>query len=131
MFLAAGVAAAGTPLFGQGSPVLGAWNTTANTPMGELKSTITFSRTGDAYAVDIKDQPMAAGAGAPPADATPPPTTLSDVKVDGSTFSFKRTIESPQGTIALDYSGSVDGDALTAKAHSDFGDVDITGTRAQ
>ena len=85
----------------------------------------------DAYAVDIKDQPMAAGAGAPPADATPPPTTLSDVKVDGSTFSFKRTIESPQGTIALDYSGSVDGDALTAKAHSDFGDVDITGTRAQ
>src|SRR5689334_16562026 len=102
------------PAFAQSSPVLGSWETTATTPIGELKSTFTFSGTAGSYAIDIKDQPMEGGPGGE-AGAAPPEQVVSDLKIEGSSFSFKRTIQSPQGAIALTYSGTVNGDSLTAK----------------
>ena len=117
-----------SPAYAQSSPVLGSWSTTANTPIGELKSTMTFSDGAGGPSVQIEDQPMEGGAGGPGAGGTPE-QTFSDVKIDGNAFSFKRTIQSPQGEFALSYSGTVDGDSLTATANSDFGAVDITGAR--
>ena len=115
------------PAFAQASPVLGSWETTATTPIGELKSTFTFSGAAGSYAVDIKDQPMDGA----PAGGDAPEQVISDLKIEGSAFSFKRVIQTPQGAIALTYSGTVNGESLAAKASSDFGDIDIAGTKAR
>ena len=57
------------------------------------------------------------------------PSTISDVVVDGAKFSFKRKLTTPQGEMNLTYTGTVDGDALTAEVGSDFGPITMTGTR--
>ena len=57
------------------------------------------------------------------------PSTISDVVVDGPKFAFKRKLTTPQGEIQLTYTGTVDGNALTADVGSDFGPMKMTGTR--
>jgi hypothetical protein len=119
-----------TPALAAGSPVIGSWTIATQTQMGTFKATMTVSKGADgAYTVDIKDQPMEGGAGGPPGGGAPPTMTISDVKVDGSDFSFTRSIASDQFSMDLKYKGTVDGDKLSATASSDFGDSDVTGSR--
>lgn len=113
------------PALAQASPVLGSWETVLDTPVGELKSTMTFAQQSGAYTVDIKDAPMPGA----PEGAAPAPSAVSEVMVNGAKFSFKRSLETPQGAIALTYTGTVDGNALTGEANSDFGAVPMKGTR--
>ena len=114
------------PAMAQDSPFVGVWNTQAVTDFGTFASTVTVAHQGGAYTVAIVDVPPAGGE-APPAMAS----TISDVAVDGTTFSFKRNMETPQGAMELVYTGSVAGDALTAQVASSFGNIPVTGTRAQ
>ena len=126
----AGAALLSTPALAADSPVVGSWAIATKTQMGTFKATMTVSEGADgAYAVDIKDQPMEGGAGGPPGGGPPPTMTISDVQVDGADFSFTRSIKSDQFSMDLKYKGAVDGDKLTAKASSNFGDSDVTGTR--
>lgn len=108
------------------SPTVGTWDIVAETQMGKFESTMTVAEAGGAYTVDIQDKP----ATAPDGSVQPAmPSKVSDVKVDGNAFSFKRTIDFQGQSIALSYAGTVDGDKLTATANSDFGPTPITGTR--
>jgi hypothetical protein len=77
--------------------------------------------------VTMVDQAPAEGAQAMP----PMESTISDVHVDGNTFTFKRSLTTPQGPMELAYNGTVTGDALTAQVASSFGNIPVTGTRAQ
>lgn len=114
------------PAFAAGSAAVGTWDIVAETQMGKFESTMTVAEAGGAYAVDIQDKP----ATGPDGSAMPAmPSKVSDVKVEGNAFSFKRTIDFQGQAIALSYSGTVDGDKLTATANSDFGPTPITGTR--
>ena len=114
------------PAFAADSPVVGVWDIAAETQMGKFESTMTVAEAGGAYTVDIKDKPATGPDGA----AMPAmPSTISDVKVDGASFAFNRKIDIQGQSIALAYSGTVDGDTLTATANSDFGPTPITGTR--
>lgn len=124
---ALGTALLVTPATAQDSPVIGVWNTEARTDFGTFVSTVTVAHEAGAYTVTIVDTlPPGAGAGMPVM-----PSTVSNVSVDGANFSFKRSLESPQGAMELTYSGSVAGDALTAEVASAFGNIPVTGTRAQ
>ncbi|TIX51020.1 hypothetical protein [Alteraurantiacibacter aquimixticola] len=127
--LAFGGALAATPAAAQETPVLGAWNTEAVTDFGTFAAVLTVAEAEDGYTVTMVDQAPAGGAGAAP----PPPmeSTISDVVVDGNSFSFKRSMTTPQGPMDLSYTGSVEGDALTAQVASDFGNIPVTGTRAE
>ena len=50
--------------------------------------------------------------------------------VDGAQFSFKRKLTTPQGDMTLSYTGTVDGDKLTAEVDTgQFGKIPVTGTR--
>jgi hypothetical protein len=131
--LAASCLTFGSPASAQSSPVIGSWETVADTPIGKLSSRVTFAKSGDAYTVNIKDAPIAPPEGAPPGAAAgpPPESKISDVVVSGNDFSFKRSLTTDQGPMVLTYAGKVDGNKLTAQATSDFGDVPITGSRAQ
>jgi hypothetical protein len=116
-------ALAGAPALAQSA--VGDWAISVETPNGTFESVMMISNTGDAYAVEFDDPPPPGT----PADAPPMESTVSDVVVDGSSFSFKRVLTTPQGPFELTYTGTVDGDSLTGSATSAFGDVPITGTR--
>jgi hypothetical protein len=115
------------PAFAADSPAVGSWDIVADTQMGQFESTMIVADSGDGYTVDIEDKPMTGpGGSAMPAM----PSTISDVKVDGANFSFKRTIDFQGQALVLSYTGSVEGDTLTATANSDFGPTPVTGKRS-
>ena len=118
----ASAAVMAAPAYAQSSPVLGSWDTEAVTDFGTFKATLTVTEANGAYAIEMKDVP---GEGAPP----PAASTISDVTVNGANFSFKRTIDFQGQPIVLNYTGTVDGNALTATANSDFGSIPVKGTR--
>jgi hypothetical protein len=124
--LAAAASLFAAPALAADSPVAGTWAIVADTQMGKFESTMTVAEAGDAYTVAIVDKPMNGPDGQPmPAMAS----TISEVKVEGNSFTFKRTIDFQGQAIALSYAGTVDGNNLTATANSDFGPTPITGTR--
>jgi hypothetical protein len=124
---ALGSALLAAPVMAQDSPVIGVWNTEARTDFGTFVSTVTVAHDGGAYTVTIVDTPPPGAGEGMPALAS----TVTDVTVDGANFSFKRNLESPQGAMVLTYNGSVAGDALTAEVASAFGNIPVTGTRAE
>ncbi|MBO9518415.1 MAG: hypothetical protein J7493_10135 [Porphyrobacter sp.] len=114
------------PAFAADSPVVGTWATEAVTDFGTFKSTLTVAEVGGGYQIDIKDVPLEGAPPAPPA----PPGAISDVVVDGAKFSFKRKLAGPQGEMQFAYTGTVEGDKLTAEVDTgQFGKIPVTGTR--
>jgi hypothetical protein len=116
---------AAAPVFAADSPVAGTWATEAKSDFGTFKSTWTVAEAAGAYTIDVKDAPMEGA----PADAPPPKSTISEVKVDGNTLTFNRELVMGDMTIKLSYKVTADGNTLTGQTHSDFGDIPITGTR--
>ncbi len=119
------------PAMAQDSAVVGTWDTESVTDFGTFASTMTVSEGANGYMIAIVDAPMPAPGGGGP-EAAPPPmeSTISDVMVEGDSFSFTRNMTTPQGPMELAYTGSVDGDALTGQVVSSFGPIPMTGTRA-
>ena len=120
--LAATAAVIAVPAYAQSSPVLGSWDTEAVTDFGTFKATLTVTEANGAYAIAMTDVPAE---GAPPPGAS----SISEVTVNGADFAFKRTIDFQGQPIVLNYTGKVDGNALTATAASDFGAMPVKGTR--
>ena len=124
--LALGASLVAAPALAADSPVVGTWNTEAVTDFGTFKATMTVAEANGTYTVDIKDVPIE---GAPPAPPSPP-GAITDVVVDGAKISFKRKLTTPQGEMMMTYTGTVDGDKLTAEVDvGEFGKVPVTGTR--
>lgn len=111
-----------SPAFAQSSPVVGDWAVVVETPQGNFETTMMVEEEAGAYSVSFDD---------PPNPNFPPPESdeITNVVVEGGSFSFTRTLSSPQGPFELSYSGMVDGDSLTGEANSAFGPVPITATR--
>ena len=124
--LAAGASLMAVPALAADSPVVGTWNTEAVTDFGTFKATMTVAEANGTYTVDMKDVPLE---GAPPAPPSPP-GAITDVVVDGAKISFKRKLTTPQGEMTMTYTGTVEGDKLTAEADiGEFGKIPVTGTR--
>lgn len=124
--LAAGASFTAVPALAAGSPVVGTWATVAEAQGQKFESTMTVAETGGAYTVEFKDKPMTG----PDGSAMPPmESKISDVKVDGASFSFKRTLAFGDMPMELAYSGKVDGNAMTAEVSSPMGAIPVTGTR--
>lgn len=113
------------PAMAEDSPVVGSWDTVAKTDFGNFQAVMAFAATAEGYTVEITDVPPEGAPAGPPMEST-----VSDLVVDGGSFSFKRQLTTPQGPMELTYTGSVEGDALTAEANSAFGAIPVTGTRA-
>jgi hypothetical protein len=114
------------PAYAQSSPAIGAWDTEAVTDFGTFKAELTIAQSGGGYTVAMVDAPQTGPDGQP---APTPASTISDVSVNGANFSFKRTIDFQGQAIVLTYTGTVDGNAMTATANSDFGAIPVKGTR--
>lgn len=111
----------GAPALAQASPVIGSWTLAAETPQGRLETTVTFLESGGTYSVDLESPVIP--------DVPRPAETITDIVIDGNSFSFKRTVTMPQGPIEITYAGTVDGDALSGEASTATGGMAITGTR--
>jgi len=127
--LVAGSTLVAVPAYAESSPVVGTWNTQAVTDFGTFKSKMIVTEANGAYTVEMQDVPPE---GAPPAEGGGGMTAgvITEVVVDGTNFSFKRKMTTPQGEMNLSYAGNVDGDNLTAEVDTgQFGKLPVTGTR--
>ncbi len=114
------------PAYAQSSPAVGTWATESVTDFGTFKADLTIAQSGASYTVAMVDEPRTGPDGAP---APTMASTFSDVTVNGANFAFKRTIDFQGQAMVLSYTGSVDGNTLTATANSDFGAIPVKGTR--
>src|SRR5690606_42094214 len=122
--LAVGATLLSAPARAHSSPVVGKWATAVESDFGKFEALMTVAQEGSSYTVEIQDvQPDGAqGPG-------PMPGKITDVVIDGSKFSFKRQLTTPQGELSLNYTGSVEGDTLNGEVGSDFGSMKLAGTR--
>lgn len=124
--LAAAAPLLAVPALAADSPVVGTWATAADVQGQKFESTMTVAEADGGYTIELKDQPMTG----PDGQAMPPmQSTISDVKVDGASFSFKRTLAFGDMPMELAYSGTVEGDTLSAQVTSPMGAIPVTGTR--
>jgi hypothetical protein len=92
------------PAFGQS--FVGQWTATAVTPGGNVSETLSVLRTGDGF--EIRAELIE-----PVPEGTPKAGAGTDIVVDGSKFSFKRTVITPDGPLVITYTGTVSGDTFT------------------
>jgi len=99
----AGLAA---PAFGQS--FVGTWTASADSPGGKVVETVTVVKTPAGYTITAKV------VGAP--EDMPQAGPGTDIVINGDSFSYKRTLSTPQGDLVITYAGVVSGDMFTATA---------------
>jgi len=114
--LVAGLAA---PAFGQS--FVGTWTATADSAAGKVSETVKCVKTNDGFAITAKL------VGAP--EDMPQAGLGTDIVVNGDSFSYKRTLSTPQGDLVISYSGVVSGDAFMGMAQIGDFKVPYNGVR--
>jgi hypothetical protein len=94
-------------------PGVGVWGAEMTTPLGALTATLTLNEDGS---------------GAVSLDALGG-ADLDGVTYEGNAIAFVVEIDLQGQTLVLEFSGTVEGDALTGELSSDFGAFALTGTR--
>ena len=126
VFAAIAAAFLAAPALAADSPAAGTWAVEAKTDFGTFKSDWTVAEADGAWTLDMKDQPMEGGPGG---DGPPPESTISNLKVDGGKLTFDRALDIGGQKMNISYDVTVEGDAMTGTANSDFGPIPIAGTR--
>ena len=126
VFAAVAAAFLAAPALAADSPAAGTWAVEAKTDFGTFKSDWTVAEADGAWTLDMKDQPMEGGPGG---DGPPPESTISNLKVDGGKLTFDRALDIGGQKMNISYDVTVEGDAMTGTANSDFGPIPISGTR--
>ncbi|PCJ23879.1 MAG: hypothetical protein COA96_10915 [SAR86 cluster bacterium] len=98
---------------GGAAPAVGVWGVEINSPLGALPATLTLNADGSGVMV-------ADGLGE---------AALSGVMYDGNAVSFSAEVDAQGQTLVLDFTGTVDGDAIDGEFGSDFGAFAVTGSR--
>jgi hypothetical protein len=115
------VAAFAAPAFGQS--FVGEWTATAVTPGGNVSETLTVVKTADGYTIKAKLV-------GPVPEGTPEAGPGTDIVLDGDKFSYKRTLNTPDGSLVITYTGTVSGDTFTGTVNlGGFAEAPYTGER--
>lgn len=103
---------------------LGEWTATASTEAGDVSETLSVVKTAAGYAITAKL------VGVP--EDTPTAGAATDIVLDGDTFSYKRSIPTPNGPLVITYTGVVSGDTFTGTADvGGFAQAPYTGVRVK
>ena len=94
----------------------GTWNVTTESAAGPRKSVLTVNEADGKLSGHIKGE-----RGEGPIDA---------IEVDGDSFSFVIQMDTAIGTIDLDYTGKLSGDAIKGEIETPMGSVQFSGARA-
>ena len=94
-------------------PAVGMWGMNMNTPVGMIPVTLTLNQdgTGSMVAENLGEAPV------------------SDVVYDGANVTFIAEVDAQGQSVALDFSGAVEGDVIAGSFSSDFGELAVSGTR--
>src|SRR5688500_12948439 len=87
----------------------GSWSGTVDGLQGKQNAVATFKKDGDKYTGTISGL-------RPGTDAA-----LKDIKIEGDKVTAKTEVESPQGSVVINYAFVVQGDSLKGKGEVDFG----------
>ena len=93
----------------------GAWALTSEGRQGSNHSVLTVEQTEDGYTGSIAGRRGT--------------REVSDLTVDGDSFSFTFMMRAPMGLIELTYNGTVSGDTLSGSISTPVGDRPFSGTR--
>ena len=98
---------------GGGSPAIGTWNIEMTSPLGPLPAVLVINEdgTGNLSSENLGD------------------AQISGIAFDGNAINFPLNLDVLGTAIALQFSGTVTGDALEGVVQSDFGPLAITGSR--
>ncbi|MFN7928002.1 MAG: hypothetical protein U0Y68_08645 [Blastocatellia bacterium] len=107
-------------VFAQEDKLSGRWEGKTSSPQGERDTVASFKKEGNGYAGTITgmrgDQP------------------LKDIKVDGNKVTAKAEVQTPQATLTINYTFTLEGDGLKGKGALDFNgtpfEFDVTLKRA-
>ena len=94
-------------------PAVGVWGVEMNTPLGNIPATLTINADGSG------------SMGADQLGEAP----ISGITFDGNTVSLSTEVSVQGNAIAFDFSGTVEGDSLTGAFNTDFGALEVEGTR--
>ncbi|MEW6127471.1 MAG: hypothetical protein AB1757_10585 [Acidobacteriota bacterium] len=100
-------------LFAQQDKLIGKWEGKIQSPQGERPTTATFKKEGD---IVVGTMPGMRGGSE---------LKLKDIKVDGNKVTAKADVETPQGAFTINYSFTLEGDAMTGQGNVDFGGQSI------
>src|SRR5687767_12619516 len=95
--------------FAQADKLIGRWEGKIQSPQGERPTTATFTKEGDTI---VGSMPGMRGGSE---------NKLKDVKVEGNKVTAKAEVDSPQGSITINYTFTLEGDTLKGKGAVDFG----------
>jgi hypothetical protein len=93
--------------------IVGRWNLTVSTPMGELASTLILNDDG----TGVTSSQMGS-------------SEISDLEIDGNRATFRVKIEAMGQETVLAGSATADGDSITGRYESPMGTSAFTGRRA-
>lgn len=124
-FLLAAAICLSVSAFAQADKLAGRWEGTTKSPQGERPTTVIFKKEGDTYTGTITGQ-----RGDMP---------FKDIKLEGDKVTAKREVETAQGLVTINYSFTLQGDALKGTGALNFGgnpssfeiDLKRTGASAQ
>ncbi len=100
-------------LFQPANPLVGEWDATISTPMGNMNSTLVVR---DDLTGEMRSPELGAA-------------SLDNIVVDGNDVSFSTTVDAQGQMMTLDFTGQVDGDELEGSFDTAFGALSVSGTR--
>ncbi|MGH9845722.1 MAG: hypothetical protein ACREEM_44000 [Blastocatellia bacterium] len=95
--------------FAQQDKLVGRWEGNIQAPQGERPTNAVFKKEGDGYT------------GKMPGMRPGTEVVLKDIKIDGNKVTAKSDIETPQATITVNYSFTLEGEAMKGELSADFG----------
>lgn len=98
----------------QQDKLAGRWEGKVQSPQGERPSTVIFKKEGDSY--------VGRTTGLRPGTEV----QLKDVKIEGDKVTAKSDVETPQATIAINYTFTLEGEMMKGQGALDFGGQSIT-----
>lgn len=113
-------AAVATPASAQS--FVGTWTATAQAPDGPISEELTVTKTADGYTITarlVTERPP----------GIPEAGPATDIKIEGDSFSYKRTVPLPDMPLDINYSGTVSGDTFTGQGEIGGFSVPYNGVR--
>ena len=96
-------------------PAVGDWSLTMQSPLGEQQVNLSISADGTGrFSIPAL--------GAPPAE-------VEGITFDGNSVTLSADVSVQGNAIAFDFEGTIEGDSLTGAFNTDFGALEVEGTR--
>ncbi len=99
----------------QKDPLQGRWEGKVQAMQGERAAVVIFKKEGEKYIGTVSG-------------GVPMPVQIKDVQMDGDNLTAKSEIQTPQATIPINYTFTLQGDKLTGKGELMFGTQPVTFT---